>query len=194
MGVCEVTQAEYERVVGSNPSVFKTPTCPVESVNWEQASKFCDKLTTLAAEQASHAVYRLPTEAEWEYACRAGTSTDWYGTDGELGLLEQAWFAGNAKDRLHSVAQKASNAWGLYDMHGNVSEWTQDWLGTGYYATSPREDPTGIEQGSNRVYRGGNYSNEAAFCRAAFRGGHIPNEDMISLGFRVVRQVPSSPP
>ena len=142
-----MTQAEYERIVGSNPSQFKDdPAHPVETVKWYEASAFGRKLGELPAEQAVHVQYRLPTEAEWEYACRAGTTTTWYSGDDEEALKVHAWFVANAGNKLHPVGQKSPNAWGLYDMHGNVIEWCQDWFGDRYYATSPVDDPTGLRQ------------------------------------------------
>ena len=130
MGLCEVTQTQYESVMGINPSKFKgDANRPVERMTWDQASAFCRKLGELPGEQSAGAVYRLPTEAEWEYACRAGTTTSWYGTDYEAAVLQQAWIRANAGQTTHPVGQKAPNAWGLYDMHGNVFEWCQDCMG-----------------------------------------------------------------
>ena len=156
LGSCEVTQAEYERVVGSNPSRLKDdPRRPVDAVTWDEASAFCRKLGELLPEQAARAAYRLPTEAEWEYACRAGTATTWYSGDDEAGLKDIAWYRANAGGKSHPVRQKTPNAWGLYDMHGNVWEWCQDWFGDRYYAASPMDDPTGAPNGSYRLRRGG---------------------------------------
>ena len=194
LGQCEVTSAEYELVVGSNPSQFKDdPTRPVEMVNWFEARGFCRKLGEQPEEQAAHAGYRLPTEAEWEHACRAGTTTTWYGADDEVVLKEQAWLGANAGRTTHPVRQKAPNFWGLYDMHGNVWEWCQDLWGDRYYATSPLDDPAGAAGGSDRVYRGGSWSSDAWGCRAAVRIRDGPSDRNLNLGFRLARTV-SSPP
>ncbi len=195
LGVCEVTQTEYERVMGSNPSKFKDdPTRPVEMVSWDEVSAFCRKLGKLAQKEAMYDEFRLPTEAEWEYACRAGTATTWYATDDEAALKEHAWFNANAGETAHPVGQKTPNAWGLYDMHGNVVEWCQDWRGGGYYATSPIEDPTGAGGGTSRVHRGGSWINDASYCRASFRYGNDSSLRYDHLGFRVARHVPSASP
>ena len=146
----------------------------------------------MPAEQAVHAQYRLPTEAEWEYACRAGTTTTWYAGDDEGALKEHAWFVANAGKKLHPVGQKSPNAWGLYDMHGNVWEWCQDWFRERYYTTSPADDPTGAPAGSQRVNRGGSWSAGVAGCRSAYRGGTAPEGRSENLGFRLVRIVSSS--
>jgi formylglycine-generating enzyme required for sulfatase activity len=189
LGLCEVTQAEYERVVGGNPSKFQgDPTRPVEQVSWEHASAFCRKLAELPQEQAAHAGYRLPTEAEWEYACRAGTTTRWYSGNDEAALKEHAWFKANAEGTTHPVGRKRPNAWGLYDMHGNVWEWCQDWWGGGYYATSPMDDPTGPPGGSERVSRGGCWYDGARGCQV-YRYGSEPSIQHYILGFRLVRIV-----
>ncbi len=190
LGVTEVTQEQYERVMGANPSNFKGAQLPVEQVSWEDAVEFCRKLSELPAERSAGRVYRLPTEAEWEYACRAGTTTRWYGTDDEAALQEQAWFRANSGKTTHPVAQKRPNAWGLYDMHGNVRDWCSDWFGDRYDATSPLDDPIGSTRGSDRVYRGGGWNCRASFCRASFRNRHVPGTRRNDLGFRLARTVP----
>jgi len=187
----EVTQAQYERVMGSNPSKFKEDTnCPVEMVNWDEASAFCRKLGELPEERSGQSAYRLPTEAEWEYSCRAGTTTTWYSGDDEAGLKEIAWYTANAGGKTHPVCEKTPNAWGLYDMHGNVWEWCQDWWAVDYFGASPLDDPTGPTGGSNRVIRGGGWANDAVYCRAAYRCWNEPsNRYNISMGFRLARAV-----
>jgi formylglycine-generating enzyme required for sulfatase activity len=193
VGVCEVTQAEYERVTGSNPSRFKDdPSRPVEMVTWDEGSAFCRKLGELPQERAADAEYRLPTEAESEYACRAGTTTAWYCGDDEGALQEYAWFNVNSGLKPHPVGQKSPNAWGLRDMHGNVWEWCQDWFGDRDYATSPRDDPTGASGGSHRVYRGGGWRDGASCCRASYRDRGGPGFRHEELGFRLARPVSSS--
>jgi len=190
MGRCEVTQAEYERVAGSNPSGFyHDPACPVEQVSWTEASAFCGKLSELPQEQAAGGVYRLPTEAEWEYACRAGTTTAWYSGDDEAGLKDTAWYG--AGGTPHPVGQKSPNAWGLYDMHGNVWEWCQDWYSAAYYGTSPREDPTGPSGDSvhMRVFRGGAEGLDAFRARASCRNPDGPSMRFRDRGFRLARTV-----
>ena len=191
LGLFEVTQAEYQRVVGTNPSHFQgDPTRPVEMVNWDEASAFCRKLGNLPQEQASRAEYRLPTEAEWEYACRAGAITAWYPGDDEGVLKEHAWYNADAGGKTHPVGRKSPNAWGLYDMHGNVWEWCQDWSGDRYYAMSPRDDPTGTLQGSDRVFRGGSCLNGACDGRASVRGMNGPGYRNLARGFRLVMVIP----
>jgi formylglycine-generating enzyme required for sulfatase activity len=194
LGLCEVRQAEYARVMGTNPSKFKgDPTCPVDMVSWDEASAFCHKLAELRQEQASRAEYRLPTEAEWEYACRVGTTTTWYSVDDEAALKDSGWYRANSGGKPHPVGQKTPNAWGLYDMHGNVWEWCQDWRVNGYYASSPMDDPAGAPGGSHRVFRGGSWSNVASRCRASYRCGDEPGDRYHDLGFRLARTVSSSP-
>jgi len=184
MGVHEVTQSQYEQVMGNNPSDFTGRSNPVEQVSWVEAVEFCRKLSALPAEKSAGRVYRLPTEAEWEYACRAGTTTEYsFGNDkSELG--EYAWFDGNSDRTTHPVGQKRSNGWGLYDMHGNVWEWCQDW-----YGDSPSgsvADPTGPSSGSDRVLRGGGWRYGARDCRSAGRSYGTPDDRNRHLGFRLV--------
>jgi formylglycine-generating enzyme required for sulfatase activity len=186
LGVHEVTQAQYESVMGKNPSLFKGSDLPVEQVSWDEAKEFCQKLSA-----RENRTYRLPTEAEWEYACRANTTTAYNFGNETSQLGGSAWFDGNSDRKTHSVGAKRPNAWGLYDMHGNVWEWCEDWYDGGYYAKSPSEDPTGPATGSYRVYRGGCWGGSASRCRSARRYGVVPGFRFNFLGFRVAA-VPSS--
>jgi formylglycine-generating enzyme required for sulfatase activity len=183
MGVHEVTQAQYQQVMGNNPSEFKGANNPVEMVSWEDAVKFCRKLSALPAEKAAGNVYRLPTEAEWEYACRAGTTTKYSFGDDESDLADYAWYGDNSGSKTHPAGVKQPNAWGLYDMHGNVWEWCQDWYGD--YSSGAVRDPTGPSSGSSRVIRGGSWSFTAEFCRSASRDWYLPSSRNYSFGFRV---------
>jgi len=187
MGVHEVTQAQYEQVMGSNPSGFKGADNPVEQMTWDQALEFCRKLSALPAEKAAGNVYRLPTEAQWEYACRAGTTTKFSFGDEESDLGDYAWYDDNSDDKTHPVGSKLPNAWGLYDMHGNVWEWCQDWYGDD--PSGAVTDPTGPADGALRVIRGGSWSNAAGLCRSENRNGNYSSNLWSShvLGFRVVR-------
>ena len=191
MGIHEVTQAQYEQVMGVNPSYFKGADNPVNNVSWEDAVEFCRKLSELPVEKGAGNVYRLPTEAEWEYACRAGTTTKYsFGNDkSELG--DTAWYAENSGNKPHPVGSKQPNPWGLYDMNGNVSEWCQDWYGD-YPSGSvtdptgpPTGDPTGASWGSFRVLRGGGWDASAEGCPSASRGGTYPSYRSSNFGFRV---------
>jgi formylglycine-generating enzyme required for sulfatase activity len=191
LGVTEVTQGQYEKVMGTNPSYFQkrvirksdSSMYPVEQVSWEDAVKFCKKLSDLPEEKAAGRVYRLPTEAEWEYACRAGSKTAYSFGEGSKSLGDYAWFDGNSNNQTHPVGEKKANAWGLYDMHGNVWEWCSDWYGE--YPKGAVSDPVGPREGSYRVIRGGSWNNEAAFCRSAPRYGDLPSVRSLSYGFRV---------
>jgi len=187
LGMCEVTQAEYKQVMASNPSEFKEyPTNPVERVSWEEAVDFCRRLPQASKDHADFLLYRLPTEAEWEYACRAGTENIWYGTDDLEELKGNAWFSDNALGTTHPVRQKRANAWGLYDMHGNVAEWCQDWWSSDYYRSSPPDDPPGPTADRYRVIRGGSWADDAIYCRSAYREMRTPNSRLNQRGFRVV--------
>jgi formylglycine-generating enzyme required for sulfatase activity len=178
----EVTQAQWRAVMGSNPSAWPTcgDACPVDGVSWHDVQEF---LAILNASDPG-ARYRLPTEAEWEYAARAGTTGD-YGGSGALGAM--GWIFDNSGQRPHPVAGKQANAWGLYDMHGNVWEWVEDWYDGGYYAASPAADPPGPASGSYGVVRGGAWSSEPFSARSARRS--FPERALRSntTGFRVAR-------
>jgi len=180
----EVTQGQWKIVMGDNPSHFKFcgDDCPVEMVSWEDTQEFIKRLNRQEGENR----YRLPTEAEWEYACRAGSSSRFcYGNDkGRLG--EHAWFKENSGKRTQSVAQKKPNAWGLYDTHGNVWEWCQDGYNDTYYSRSPVRDPKGPSSGE-RVMRGGSWNNDTRVLRSAYRHKSSPDLRYLSIGFRMVR-------
>ena len=175
LGKYEVTQGEWETVTGNNPSYFKGDVrLPVEAVSWHDVQAFIDTLNAAAGS----VVYRLPTEAEWEYACRAGTQTRWSlgdaDGDDESQLGDYAWYDGNyvyfSGSYTKAVGSKLPNGWGLYDMHGNVWEWVQDWYGEDYYHSSPRVDPPGPSSGVTRVIRGGRFFSSAQGVRSANRG------------------------
>jgi formylglycine-generating enzyme required for sulfatase activity len=195
LGMFEVTQAEYEKVMGKNPSKFSktgffadilkgmdTSSFPVETVSWDDAVEFCKRLSAKEGQ-----TYRLPTEAEWEHACRAGSPTRYcFGDDGSR-LVEYAWFKANSDEHTHPVGQKKPNAWGLHDMHGNVWEWCNDWYGEDYHAKSPKDDPPGPATGSTRVFRGGSWYNAAGRCQSKDRFVNYPTNRTSVLGFRVAR-------
>jgi len=193
LGVTEVTQEQYEKVMGMNPSYHKGAANPVVSVSWAAALEFCEKLSSKEG-----ATYRLPTEAEWEYACRAGTTTAYSFGDDESQLREYAWFRENSGFRedsghkAHPVGQKKPNAWGLFDMHGNVYELCQDWYG--YYSSHAVTDPSGPQKAgyrAGRVLRGGKFDHRARGVRSASRNYYAPlNVHSKSVGFRVARTYP----
>jgi formylglycine-generating enzyme required for sulfatase activity len=198
LGLYEVTQAEYERVTGVNPSAFSaeskeaaevagldTSGHPVEQVSWNDAKTFCEKVSAMPEEQTARRVYVLPTEAQWEYACRAGTATKWSCGDGEGVLGDYAWFETNSGGRTHGVGERKPNAFGLFDMHGNVWEWCADWLDDRYYAASPMDDPPGPASGASRMHRGGAWSSPARYCRSASRNRNVPDARPNYLGFRL---------
>ena len=129
-------------------------------------------------------MYRIPTEAQWEYSCRAGSTMKWCFGDSERQLEDYAWYKGNSGGTTHPVGQKKPNAWGLYDMHGNVWEWCSDWYGDRYYESSPASDPEGPSSASGRVFRGGCWGGGAGICRSARRGRRGPSGRYFYLGFR----------
>lgn len=177
MGKYEVTQAQWTAVMSNNPSYYKgCDQCPVEQVSWDETQEFIRLLNGMQSQYS----YSLPTEAEWEYAARAGTTGDYAGD-----LDSMAWYHKNSGNKTHPVGQKQPNAWNLYDMHGNVWEWVQDWLGA--YPNGEVTDPQGPGLGSYRGLRGGGWLYNAARCRSASRGGNSPGSRGPYLGFRLVR-------
>jgi formylglycine-generating enzyme required for sulfatase activity len=156
---------------------------PVEQVSWEDAVEFCKKLSDLPEEKAAGRVYRLPTEAEWEYACRAGSKTAYSFGESSESLGDYTYFQGNSNGQTHPVGEKKANAWGLHDMHGNVWEWCSDWYGE--YPKGAVSDPVGPREGSCRVLRGGSWYGGAALCRSAYRYWLIPSYRLDDFGFRV---------
>jgi formylglycine-generating enzyme required for sulfatase activity len=176
-GVYPVTQAQWQEVMPNNPSRFKgDDNCPVEEVSWEDCQEFCAKLR-----QKDGKPYRLPTEAEWEYACRAGTTTAYYTGDGEDDLKRAGWYYVNSGGKTHPVGELAPNDWGLYDMHGNVWQWCQDWHGP--YPAGDIVDLEGPDKGEIHVLRGGCWGDYPGCCCSAFRLWFAPGGR--SLGCRV---------
>ena len=189
LSVHEVTQAQYERVMGSNPSSSKGPTKPVEQVIWNDAVAFCGKLSDEEGVE-----YRLPTEAEWEYACRAGASAAYSFGNNERQLPQYAWYSGNSNITTHPVGELKPNAWGLFDMHGNVYEWCQDLYGP-YERLQVVSDPIGPASGDHgRVLRGGAFYSQPKNVRGANRShNNQPGNRSHDLGFRLARTIPLSP-
>jgi formylglycine-generating enzyme required for sulfatase activity len=214
MGRYTVTQEQYQAVMGTNPSGFKTATAgenaarlPVEQVTWYDAVEFCNKLSQFEGLTSVYTIsgrtpasgypiinatvtanlnnngYRLPTEAQWEYACRAGTSTAYY--NGTIINDNTGWYNANSMDSTHEVGKKPANAWGLHDMHGNVWEWCGDWFGN--YSNGTQTNPTGASSGLTRVTRGGSWYSSPQGVRSACRNGDLPSGQFANLGFRVVR-------
>ena len=188
----EVTQDEYTKVTGLNPSRFVGPRHPVNQVSWGDAVKFCELLSGLPEERAANRTYRLPTEAEWEFSCRAGTITAYGFGDARRELDRYCWYKLNSNNSTHPVGQKLPNHFGLYDLHGNVFEWCSDRFGN--YSSETETDPEGHDSNTVRVYRGGNWSIDANNCRSASR--HSESERFIAdgVGFRVVvsLEIPTS--
>jgi formylglycine-generating enzyme required for sulfatase activity len=179
LGKYEVTQSQWQAVMGNNPSKFTgDPNRPVENVSWDDVQEFIRRLNT----REGGATYRLPTEAEWEYAARAGTTTHWSFGDDESQLGRYAW---DYDGETHPVGQLQPNPWGLYDMHGNVGEWVQDWYG--HYASGTAVDPAGPSSGSERVTRGGCWFGPTSHCRSADRAFTPPGIRVNRLGFLLLR-------
>ena len=183
LGKVPVTQAQWSMLMADNPSEFAGKNRPVERVSWHDLQAFIEKLNAKEATDA----YRLPTEAEWEYAARAGSSNAYtFGHDTSR-LNQFAWYRKNAGGQTHPVGQLESNAWGLHDMHGNVHEWCRDWFDRNYYSQSPPTDPPGPSSGLSKSLRGGDWGSEDWYCRCASRSLGSPGRRSNRLGFRLVR-------
>lgn len=185
MGRHLVTQKQWKAIMGDNPSSMRGDDLPVVSVSWDDAQEFIRRLN----EKEGTDKYRLPTEAEWEYAARAGSEVNFSFGDDPAKLPEYAWFADNAGAALHDVGKLKPNTWGLYDVYGNVWEWTQDWYDETYYAKSPTLDPQGPSSGEFKVIRGGSWLDDAWKCRSAFRKKMVPGKRSSNVGVRVYRTV-----
>jgi formylglycine-generating enzyme required for sulfatase activity len=201
IGKYPVTQKEYQEVMGTNPSNFKGDNLPVEKVSWYDAVEYCNKRSQKEGLTPAYSIsggseynrtvtwnqnangYRLPTEAEWEYACRAGTTTA-YNTGAAISD-NTGWYSANSNKTTHPVGQKPANLWGLYDMPGNVWEWCWDWYGE--YSSNAQTDPKGASSGARRVLRGGNYGFSAEGLRSAMRNSLAEFSRGDSTGLRVVR-------
>ena len=179
MGETEVTQELWQAVMGSNPSYFIGSQRPVEQVSWNDCQEFIEKLNTLTGEK-----FRLPTEAEWEYAARGGNKSKGYEYAGSDNVGDVAWYTDNSKSSTHEVKGKLPNELGLYDMSGNVWEWCSDWYGA--YSSGAQVDPAGPASGSTRVRRGGSWSSDAAYCRVFYRSGITPTAALTYNGLRFV--------
>jgi len=196
LGKYEVTQEQWEAVMGNNPSHHKGPKNPVEQVSWGDCRTFLKKLNAKLAVRGEK--YSLPTEAQWEYACRAGTTTRYSFGDDAAVVGDHAWWSGNSEGTTHPVGQKKPNAWRLYDMHGNVREWCSDRWHQDYYGISPAHDPTGWDLGalsfivSDRVFRGGCWGDGPGGYPDYFRCGARqcgPDDSYYTVGFRVARSL-----
>jgi formylglycine-generating enzyme required for sulfatase activity len=208
MDAKEVTQAVYQGLVEKNPSKFKSPANPVEQVDWYHAVLFCNLRSrkeglkpcydpkSMACDFSADG-YRLPTEAEWEYACRAGKQAKYAWGNDAAALRTYGWFKENSGQKTHPAGQKSPNAWGLYDMHGNVAEWCHDAYADAYSSTPDAQDPHGPATGDKRVLRGGSWATSADACRASARNSETPRlADACfgsdTYGFRCVRRASSA--
>jgi formylglycine-generating enzyme required for sulfatase activity len=180
MSAYEITQGQWQAVMGSNPSYFSScgSDCPVDQVSWNTIQTFITTLNSLTGRN-----YRLSTEAEWEYAARAGTTTKYYCGDDESCLGSIAWYDSNAGGMTHPAGEKTPNSFGLYDMTGNVVEWVNDWYGN--YSSGSFIDPQGPPTGAHRVLRGGAWGSAGIYCRSSSRGYHAPSASNNHLGFRL---------
>lgn len=202
MSVLPVTQRAYTSLIGSEPppSAFDDdPQLPVEQVTWFDAARFCNALSQKVGVEPCYQIngdgvrwvseqgYRLPTEVEWEYACRAGSNAEFCCGDDRNEVGQYAWFGTEAKGRTHPTGRKKPNAWGLHDVHGNVSEWCWDWYFERAYATLGNKNPGGVSRGTFRIHRGGSYLPEVLGVRSALRGRATPDTRARTIGFRVAR-------
>ena len=180
MGKYEVTLAQWKAVMG-HTNKQNCDDCPLVEVSWDDAQVFIAKLNQKTGQH-----YRLPTEAEWEYAARGGNKSQSYTYGGSNELYRVAWFLDNSDNRAHSVGQKQPNELGLYDMSGNVTQWCADWYDAGYYANSPTQDPQGPTSGVERVSRGGYFMSPPYICAVGFRDHGPSNDRAYGIGFRLV--------
>jgi formylglycine-generating enzyme required for sulfatase activity len=209
MDIAEVTQESYRKLMGKNPSKFEGPDNPVERLSWYSAILYCNMRSLREGFKPCYDPqnlecdfgadgYRLPTEAEWEYACRAGTTTRWsFGNDPRK-LGKRAWFKGNAKGTTHPVSRKNPNPWGLYDMHGNVAEWCNDFISEDYRGQHEQNNPCGPDSGEERVLRGGSWADSRESCRSSARNSETPQFADACFGtemygFRCVRSATGKP-
>jgi len=207
MDVYEVRQDQFKKYQLPDPSHFKSPDNPLEQINWTDAALYCNERSlaeglkpcydeeTWDCNFAANG-YRLPTEAEWEYACRAGTSTEYSFGNNIAKLRTFSWCVDNSSGKTHPGGQKQPNPWGLYDMHGNVAEWCNDLYAGNYYSQSPEKDPRGPKEGKERVLRGGAWKSSAETCRSAYRSSDPSIDDTClasdAIGFRCVRSAPDN--
>jgi len=203
-----VTQEQYEKLMGDNPSRWKANTNPVEQMRWSDGVRYCNARSEAEGLQACYDLdtwkcnfaangYRLPTEAEWEYACRAGTKTMYSFGDDASKLKAYAWFEDNSASKPRPVGSKPANPWGLYDMHGNLWEWCNDFYKVDYYQESPGENPRGPEAGETKVLRGGAWKFSAESCSSAYRYNENPGYADVCFGydiygFRCVKNAPAT--
>ena len=191
-----VTQEQYQRVMGDNPSRWKGAKNPVEQVRWSDAARFCNERSRLEGLQPCYDLetweckfdtngYRLPTEAEWEYACRAGTKTAYFFGNNPSKLANYAWFDRNSGGHTQPVGQKRPNPWGLYDMCGNVWQWCNDFYKVDYYQESPKENPIGPKNGESKVVRGGAWRFSAQNCRSGYRYNENPGYADVCFGYDI---------
>jgi formylglycine-generating enzyme required for sulfatase activity len=191
-----VTQELYQKVMGDNPSRWKQPKNPVESVRWSDAVKFCNARSKLEGLEPCYNLetwecnfdatgYRLPTEAEWECACRAGAATAYFFGDSASQLADYVWFEKNSGGHPQPVGQKKPNAWGLYDICGNLWQWCNDFYGVDYYGQSPQQDPRGPKEGDSRVVRGGAWKFSGDNCRCGYRYNENPGYVDVCFGYDI---------
>ena len=200
IGSTEITQAQYNSIMGDNPSFFKLDdNAPVEKVLWKDAITFCNRLSEKMGLEPCYNLgsgacdfskngFRLPTEAEWEYACRSESGSEYSLGDGESALNRTGWYNRNSMENTHPAGQKTPTPWGLYDMHGNVWEWCNDWYANNAYETNGKNNPTGPKSGSDKVVRGGSWLDGPKDCRSAKRRNFDPDKDYSDIGFRIVRR------
>jgi sulfatase modifying factor 1 len=205
----EVTQEQYGKFPLPDPSHFKNPKHPTEQMNWTDAALYCNERSRAEGLEACYDEetwqcnfqangYRLPTEAEWEYACRAGTDGECFFGGAARKLKDYVWFAQDSGNKTHPVGQKKPNPWGLFDMYGNVAEWCNDFYSRNYYRQSPAKNPKGPSEGKERVLRGGAWNSSASSCRSSYRVGDPSINDTClasdAIGFRCVRNAPQGIP